>query len=392
MPEEKQSINFFFDKDEFSFISDTIIDKNSSSGDTLIHGMSEKDTIKQKDTTSKLKTDFNQQKIDSILRVSEERIRQIEQQRQQAIELQQKKIYKPKTDTARILYREFGVANFPVKERLENDPFNQNIFLNFKSIKPKQDKEIKSVFIEESPGKTDNIKNYTETIGEKNVKPSPTEIKTQFDWITILLMVSFVLFGWLRLFHKKYLLSLLKSTISYKEAYSLYRDKNSLMQRASFVGNLLFVSNLSLFAVLISNFFHLQWVDVAEYELYLIVFACLTGLYIFRAITSGFVGLVFLKQQVFSEYFHHINLYTKIMGLFLFPVVIALRFLTYDFIDFIIYIGFGIVLILYVFQLLRSFQIINRKNLSIFYMILYLCAFEFAPFLILYKMFLTLIS
>jgi len=164
------------------------------------------------------------------------------------------------------------------------------------------------------------------------------------------------------------------------------------MQRASFVGNLLFVSNVSLFVVQISEFFQLQWVDMAEYELYLIVFVCLTGLYTFRAITSGFIGFVFLKQQVFSEYFHHVHLYTKNIGLFLFPVLIALQFLTYVYLDFIVYIGFGIVLVLYVFQLLRSFQIINCKNVSISYMILYLCAFEFAPFLILYKMFLTLIS
>ncbi len=392
MPEEKQIINFFSAENEFFFISDIIINKKSRSGDTLIHEVSEIDTIKQKDTTSNSKTDLNQQKIDSILRISEERILQIEQQRQEAIEFQQKKIYKPKTDTAKILYREFGVANFPVRERLENDPFYQNIFLNFKSTKPKQDKEKKFVFIEESPIKTTEIKTYTETNDKKDVKPSPTAIKVQFDWITILLMVSFVLFGWLRLFHKKYLLSLLKSTISYKEAYSLYRDKNSLMQRASFVGNLLFVSNISLFVVQLSKIFQLQWVDMPEYELYIMVAAFLTGLYIFRGITTGFIGFVFLKQQVFSEYFHHVHLYTKNMGLFLFPVVIALQFLTYDYLNLIVYIGFGLFFVFYLLQLIRSFQIINRKNVSIFYMILYLCAFEFAPFLILYKMFLTLIS
>lgn len=391
MPEKKPFIHFFSAEDEFNFISDTIIDKNSATGDTLILQEPAKDTIKGKDTTSKQKIEFNQQQIDSILRVSEERIRQIEQQRQQATELQQKKIYKPKTDTAKILYREFGVANFPVKERLENDPFNQNIFLNFKLTKPKQDQEKKSVFIEEPVTQT-NTKKYTETTGPKDVRPYPAAIKEQFDWVTILLVVSFGLFGWLRLFHKKYLLSLLKSTISYQEAYSLYRDKNSLMQRASFVANLLFVSNASLFVVQLSKIFQLQWVNMPEYELYIMVAAFLTGLYIFRGITTGFIGFVFLKQQVFSEYFHHVHLYTKNIGLFLFPVVIALQFLTYDYLDFIVYIGFGLFFVFYLLQLIRSFQIINRKNVSIFYMILYLCAFEFAPFLILYKMFLTLIN
>lgn len=390
MPNVKPAIHFFSAKDEFNFISDTIIDKNSETDDTLVLQETAKDTTKQKDTISNQKIEFNQQQIDSILRVSEERIQQIEQQ-QQAIESKQKKIYKPKTDTAKILFREFGVANFPVKERLENDPFNQNIFLNFKITKPKQDQEKKSVFIED-PSTPTETRSYTETANKKDVKPYPTVIKEQIDWVTILLVVSFALFGWLRLFHKKYLLSLLKSTISYQVAYSLYRDKNSLMQRASFIGNILFVSNVSLFVVQLSKIFHLQWVDMPTYKLYIIAVACLIGLYIFRAITTGFIGFVFLKQQVFSEYFHHVHLYTKNIGLFLFPVVIALQFLTYDYLDFIVYIGLGIVLVFYIAQLLRSFQIIKRKNVSIFYMILYLCAFEFAPFLILYKMFLTLIN
>ncbi|MGC9375356.1 MAG: DUF4271 domain-containing protein [Bacteroidales bacterium] len=391
MPEKKPSIHFFSAEDEFHFISDTIINKTIGTDDTLILQESGKDAVNQIDTISIQKTEFDQQQIDSILRISEERLRQIEQQRQQATELQQKKTYKPKVDTAKILYREFGVANFPVKERLENDPFHQNIFLNFKLTKPKQVQEKKSVFIEESITQT-STKNYTETSDKKEVNPYPIEKKEQFDWITILLVVTFVLIGWLRLFHKKYFLSLVKSTIFYQEAYSLYRDKNSLMQRASFVGKLLFVSNVSLFVVQLTKIFQLKWVDLPEYQLYLIVVAFLTGLYIFRAITTAFIGYVFLKQQVFSEYFHHVHLYTKNIGLFLFPVVIVLQFLTYEYLDFIVYIGFGIVLIFYFLQLIRSFQIINRKNVSIFYMILYLCAFEFAPFLILYKMFLTLIN
>ncbi len=388
MPGEKQTVDFFSVRDEFLFTSDTIPTKqNSESGDTLLKKEAGKDTLTQEDTTSNQKTDSNQLKIDSILRISEERTRQIEIQSQKEKEIQQKRIYKPHIDTVKILSREFGITNFPVKERLENDPLNRDLFLHFKSVKPEQKRAKKPVFIEESSPVTTT---HSETTPKKDVKPLPAAIKAQFDWITILLVVSFILFGWIRLFHKKYLLSLFKSVISFREAHSLYRDKNSMMQRASFLGNLLFVSNMSLFVVQLSKYFNFQIADVAEYELYLFVFAGLTGLYIFRAITSGFIGVVFLKQQVFAEYFHHVNVYTKNIGLSLFPVVVALQFITHEYLDFMIYIGLGLVLLFYVLQLLRSFQIINRKNVSIFYMILYLCAFEFAPFLILYKIYLSL--
>jgi len=394
MPHKTQHENLLSVKNEFLFMADTIPTKKSNRAeDTLIQQVPEKDTIKQKDTTTENQNAvFNQQKIDSILRISEERTHQIELEIQKEKELQQTKTYKPKTDTTAILYREFGVADFPIKKRLENDPFHQNLFLHFKSTKPIREKGEQSVFIEESPTQTTSAKTYTEFEPRKEVKTSPSAITTPFDWITIVLIVSFVLFGWIRLFHKKYLHSLLKSVISYPEAFSLYRDKNSLIQRASFIGNLLFISNVSIFVVQLSNYFNIQLSGIVEYELYLFVFACLTGLYVFRSITSRFIGFAFKKEQAFAEYFHHVNVYTKMVGLFLFPVVIVLQFLTFEYLDLAVYIGFAIVIFLYVFQLFRSFQIIIRKNVSVFYMILYLCAFEFAPFLIIYKMLLTLIN
>lgn len=154
--------------------------------------------------------------------------------------------------------------------------------------------------------------------------------------------------------------------------------------------NVLFLSNVSVFAIQLRYFWNLKMDGLEDWQLYFIVFASLAGLYVFRALSSLFIGSVFLKQRVFSEYFHHANIYTKNTGLFLLPIVVALQFLSYQHIDIIVYIGLLIIVALYLLLLLRSFQVINRKNVSIFYMILYLCAFEFAPFLVLYKILLSL--
>ncbi|MFP4024796.1 MAG: DUF4271 domain-containing protein [Thiohalospira sp.] len=396
MPGLINSIDFFIAKDHFSLNTDTaVVHQDSPVSDSVSQSTTEtiatSDTIKSKNSLlNRGNQGLDLQGIDSILRLSEERARQIELQMQQEA-AQMQKLYKPAIDTSKILFREFGVGSFPVKERLDNDPFNQNFLLNLSVVKPATEKNNQGVFIEESlPAQSQKINVYKEQKPRKDIIPTPIETKGQFNWITILLIGTFILFGWVRLFNKKYLLSLLKSTISYQEAHALYRDKNSLMQRASFIGNFIFVSNVSLFVVQLIKYFELSNVSAQEYEIYLFVFACLAGLYIFRTITTGFIGFIFLKQRVFSEFFHHVNLFTKNVGIFLFPVVISLQFIAHEYIDFIVYIGFGIVVIFYFLQILRSFQIINRKNVSIFYMILYLCAFEFAPFLIIYKMLLTL--
>ncbi|MFO7829867.1 MAG: DUF4271 domain-containing protein [Bacteroidales bacterium] len=392
MPGKFNSIDYFSARKNISLLSDTTItNENYQARDTSLQNATQPDTLVIADTTATIKMHgIDSHSVDSIMRLSEERARQIELQMQREA-TQRQPIYRVKTDTAKILFREFGIANFPVKERLEQDPFAQNFLLNFNAVKPYDQKKDQNVFVESEYG-TDigELKSFTEHKQSKGIDPQPIELKDQFNWITLLLIATFMLYGWIRFFNKKYFISLVKSTISYQEAHALYRDKNSLMQRASFITNLLFISNVSLFVVQLINFFNIRVTEFVEYEIYFLVFASLIGLYLFRAITSGFIGFVFLKQRVFAEYFHHINLFTKNTGIFLFPVIVALQYLSYDYLEFLVYIGLIIVVGLYLLHIVRSFQIINRKNVSIFYMILYLCAFEFSPFLIIYKMLLTL--
>ena len=170
----------------------------------------------------------------------------------------------------------------------------------------------------------------------------------------------------------------------------MFREKNTLMEKASLLVNLLFLSNISIFVIQLAQFFNIEFGKIKYYYVYLMVFSGLFILYIFRGLTSWFVGFVFLKEKIFKEYFHNVNIYTKNTGLFLFPIVITLQFLSYEYLAFIIYIGLAGVGVLYILLIQRSFQLINRKNVSVFYMILYLCAFEFAPLLIIYKLLLSL--
>ena len=161
------------------------------------------------------------------------------------------------------------------------------------------------------------------------------------------------------------------------------------MARASFLINVLFISNIAIFIIHLKQFLKIENIGFDEYVLYFILFASFIGLYVLRAISSYFIGFVFLKQKVFSEYFHNVNIITKNTGLILLPLIIALQFIAYKYLAIVIYIGISIIGVLYVLQLLRAFQIIIRNNVSILYMILYLCAFEITPFLIIYKLLLS---
>lgn len=377
------TIDFLSALRNFSFQQDTIKNQSDSvviqKGDTAQKNLSQKEfqnvnTIQQIDFSA----------IDSIFRRNEEREKLIKQEQEQQAAI--KKWYRRKVDTTEILYNEFGIAGFPIKEKIKEDPFTQNFLYNISVVKPVEKPVKDVVFLEETH---QQHVDYVQSDVTKEITPKYLPEKLQFDWITILLIGSFILLGWIRLFSKKYLGSLIKSAISFKESNTLYREKNSLMERASFMVNLLFLSNVSVFVIQIKHLWNIEIEGMSDLVFYFVILASLLALYIFRGISSSFIGHVFLKQRVFSEFFHNVNIFTKITGLFLFPVVVVLQFLPYDYLDLMVYTGFSIIVILYLFMIIRSFQIIIHKNVSIFYMILYLCAFEFAPFLIIYKILLT---
>ena len=377
-----------------------MLDRNKSIDFFSASELSQRDTVRDISVSAPQTTTISQDtvvanpirqvdfsSIDSILRRSEERERQIqlEAERQASIiRWRQRKI-----DTTEILYKQFGIANFPIKDNLDNDPFQQNVLYNLQVVKPEIKKTEQAVFIEEAQKESQN-KFIKEIKKDTIIIPKLVPNRIQFDWITILLIVSFLLLGWIRLFNKKYLISLVKSIISFQESNTLYREKNTLMERASFMVNLLFLSNISVFVIQLRHYWNLSLNNIDDLILYFMVLGCLLVLYAFRAISSLFIGYVFLKQKVFAEYFHNVNIYTKNTGLFLFPVIITLQFLSFQYLPFIVYTGLILSAALYLLQVIRSFQIIIRKNVSIFYMILYLCAFEFAPFLIIYKILLSL--
>ena len=129
------------------------------------------------------------------------------------------------------------------------------------------------------------------TTGERG-RPLPKDIpgRVQFDWITILLMASILLLVWIRLINKKYLLSLVKSTISFQESTTLYREKNSLMEKASFMVNLLFLSNISIFIIQLYLFYGVDIGGIENYMIYFIMIGAFFCLYIFRALTSSLIG------------------------------------------------------------------------------------------------------
>jgi hypothetical protein len=161
--------------------SDSLEQNENSVQDTLRH-----QTIQRIDFSA----------IDSILQKSEER----EIQEQIQVQLQQQAAYQRwinrQVDTSEILYKEFGIAGFPIKEKLDNELSKQNFLYNFLSVKPEEKQESNIVFVERQ---TKTNTNYSTQPDKLKIIPKDIQGRIQFDWITILLIASVLLLGWVQL-------------------------------------------------------------------------------------------------------------------------------------------------------------------------------------------------
>jgi hypothetical protein len=94
----------------------------------------------------------------------------------------------------------------------------------------------------------------------------------------------------------------------------------------------------------------------------------------------------FLTKGAFSYYNSTVFIYNRMVGLVLLPIISVVPFINTQFAPWLLYAGIVALIALYFFRIFRGIQIGIKNRLSIFYLILYLCALEILPLLVLYKL------
>ena len=108
-------------------------------------------------------------------------------------------------------------------------------------------------------------------------------------------------------------------------------------------------------------------------------------LYAIKAIIWKTSGIIFQAESFSQEYVYNMHLYNRNTGIFILPAVTAIPFVSNEVQPFLIYGVISIVCLSYIFRMFRNFQIIHARNVSAFYFILYLCALEILPLLLILK-------
>ena len=246
----------------------------------------------------------------------------------------------------------------------------------------------KPVFVEVGPGLENNRSDAYREYLQKDMNGQAFE-KAHYSgaWIPGLVILSFLLLTWIKLIYVQFLTPVLFASFNYKEASKLYHGTNAPAQNAFLILHAIFAINGGLFFLFIAGFFDLKLPDIQPVLIFLILSASLVLVFSLKSLALSIVGFLFDKSRLFSEYKHNIFLYNKIYGILLLPVVVGLLYAGEIMYIPLIYSGLALGVVFYLLQLVRGLEIIKRKEFSLFYLILYLCAFEILPILVLYKLF-----
>ena len=218
-----------------------------------------------------------------------------------------------------------------------------------------------------------------------NAQPLTNEIG---DWFTISLIVLVALFTWFRFFYYRIFRQLYTAFYNLTTTNQIVRDESVLLQRASLILSIISYMLMGLFLYQISIL--LDWdMGVLQGGLMRFVFLSLSVAiaYSVKMILLRFLSTVFDLEKPVALYIFNVFLMIMMIGLLLLPINILLAYGPLQYRSWILLITVGIIALLFVYRLVRAIGIwIGIPGFSLFYLFLYLCTFEIAPLLIIWKM------
>ena len=228
------------------------------------------------------------------------------------------------------------------------------------------------------------FKNHSLKVKNENAKPTNDVVS---DWFTLSLFIIVLVFTWFRFFYYKMFKQLLSSYFNITATNQVVRDESVLLQRASLIISIISYLLGGLFLYQLSLFYDwdISWLQkgIVRFALFSVVIAISYSL---KMIALRFLSIVFGQERPAAMYIFNVFLMIMFAGLVLLPANMLIAYAPSELRSLIFQVSIGILGLLFLYRLVRAIGIwIGIPGFSFLYLFLYLCAFEIAPLLIIWK-------
>ena len=199
------------------------------------------------------------------------------------------------------------------------------------------------------------------------------------DWMVAVFLLVLGLLAYVRTVYQRRLNRLVNATFRIQILRQMMREELVFSHPSSVLMFLNFslISGLLLYQT--ANFFGLSIGVAHGFRTYLLWVCGVLVFYALKALLINFLRWIFRDGGVLREYLFEIFLLNKIANLVLLPTVILLTFLNISMAGYVLA-GIGIFLgVLLLFRIFTGLKTAATYHVSGVYIILYLCALEIAP-------------
>jgi hypothetical protein len=196
-------------------------------------------------------------------------------------------------------------------------------------------------------------------------------------------------FALVRIFFEKYLNNLM--TLFFRVSLRQQQIREQVLQTPlpSLLLNILFLITGGLYACFLLYYSRFG-ANIGFWFLYLDCMIGLGAIYLVKFLVLKFCGWVFSISRATDTYIFIVFLVNKMLGIFFLPFLILITFSGDQARQIFITISLAMVFVLWMYRVLAAYRPVrNEIKLTPFHFFLYLCAFEIAPLLLIYKVLLT---
>jgi len=209
--------------------------------------------------------------------------------------------------------------------------------------------------------------------------------RQSYDTMFYLLILMLFYFSVVKLFFGKYLANLL--TLFFRASMRQQQLREQVLQSPfpSLLLNIMFVISGGLYGAFLLRFYKFGSPDdFWIYFLYCVV--VLAVLYLLKYLLIRMIGWIFNISRTAETYLFVVFMTNKIIGIFLLPFLVLISFSGPVISEIAVTISIIMTGVFYIYRFLGSFSILHKEiKISGLHFILYLCAFEIAPLLLIYK-------
>lgn len=239
---------------------------------------------------------------------------------------------------------------------------------------------LKQVFTSYSMFKNHELKPLASHKGLPVLTNSPV-----YYWPSVVLFFVFSLYVSVRITDPKKIIKIVTSVFNAQMAKQLIREDYKLYKRVSILLSMCFVLVFSFLLYKINNHFDFILKETSSLVKYLFFMAVIIVMYSVKLLTNSLFAFITKTTETDSEYLFNVFLFAQVIGLVLLPLVACMQFSPFP-IEWFLYPSLALCLLFFALRSVRGFAIAGlEQNSGFLYIILYFCALELLPLLVLVK-------